>query len=53
MGLCKGWLGPGRGEEEHCMQSDTGRRRVVIGGVKPEIDAGRFPIKRVLGEPWW
>ena len=33
------------------MQSDTGRRRVIIGGVKPEIDAGRFPIKRVLGEP--
>ena len=32
------------------MQSDTGRRRVVISGVKPEIDAGCFPIKRVLGE---
>ncbi len=25
-------------------------RRVVISGVTPEIDAGRFPIKRVIGE---
>jgi len=27
-----------------------GRKRVVIEGVTPEIDAGRFPIKRVTGE---
>src|ERR1043166_6870267 len=27
-----------------------GRRRVVIEGVSPEIDGGRFPIKRVEGE---
>ena len=27
-----------------------GRRRVMIEGVAPEIDAGRFPIKRVPGE---
>jgi starch synthase (maltosyl-transferring) len=27
-----------------------GRRRVVIEGVSPEIDGGRFPIKRVVGE---
>lgn len=27
-----------------------GRRRVVIEGVRPEIDGGRFPIKRVVGE---
>ncbi|MGH2706896.1 MAG: maltotransferase domain-containing protein, partial [Actinomycetota bacterium] len=26
------------------------RRRVVIEGVSPEIDAGRFPIKRTVGE---
>ncbi|HZV48233.1 MAG TPA: alpha-1,4-glucan--maltose-1-phosphate maltosyltransferase [Candidatus Dormibacteraeota bacterium] len=26
------------------------RCRVVIEGVEPEIDAGRFPIKRVVGE---
>src|SRR5947207_7522705 len=28
----------------------NGRQRVVIEGVKPEIDAGRFPIKRTVGE---
>jgi starch synthase (maltosyl-transferring) len=27
-----------------------GRRRVVIENLKPEIDGGRFPIKRVIGE---
>ncbi len=27
-----------------------GRRRVVIEGVEPEIDGGRFPIKRTVGE---
>ncbi len=32
------------------MQTTDGRRRVVIEGVKPEIDGGRFPIKRVVGE---
>ncbi len=26
------------------------RRRVIIEGVKPEIDCGRFPIKRTTGE---
>ncbi len=26
------------------------RKRVVITGVQPEIDCGRFPIKRVVGE---
>ncbi len=26
------------------------RRRVVISGVKPEIDEGRYPIKRTVGE---
>lgn len=31
------------------MQIDR-RRRVVIENVKPEIDGGRFPIKRVAGE---
>jgi starch synthase (maltosyl-transferring) len=29
---------------------DEGRKRVVIEHVKPEIDGGRFPIKRVVGE---
>ena len=27
-----------------------GRARVVIEGVKPEVDAGRFPVKRSVGE---
>src|SRR5687767_11334782 len=27
-----------------------GRKRVVIEGVSPEIDCGRFPAKRVIGE---
>src|SRR5206468_2814992 len=27
-----------------------GRRRVVIGSVSPEVDGGRFPVKRVAGE---
>jgi starch synthase (maltosyl-transferring) len=27
-----------------------GRCRAVIEGVRPELDAGRFPIKRVVGE---
>jgi starch synthase (maltosyl-transferring) len=31
-------------------QQENGRRRVVIEGVSPEIDCGRFPIKRVVGE---
>ena len=29
---------------------EDGRKRVVIEGVDPEIDAGRFPIKRVAGD---
>jgi starch synthase (maltosyl-transferring) len=29
---------------------DDGRKRVVIENVKPEIDGGRFPAKRVTGE---
>ncbi len=32
------------------MKGREGRARVVISGVRPEIDCGRFPIKRVLGE---
>ncbi len=29
---------------------NEGRIRVVIEGVKPEIDDGRFPIKRIIGD---
>ena len=32
------------------MRDEAGRRRVVIEGVEPEIDGGRFPVKRVVGE---
>ena len=32
------------------MHPDAGRRRVVIEGIQPAIDAGRFPIKRTVGE---
>jgi starch synthase (maltosyl-transferring) len=32
------------------MRCEDGRTRVVIEGVKPEIDGGRFPIKRTVGE---
>jgi len=32
------------------MEEPEGRARVIIEGVKPEIDSGRFPIKRVIGE---
>ena len=27
------------------------QRRVIVEGVHPEVDAGRFPIKRTVGEP--
>jgi len=30
---------------------DQGRSRVAIENVKPEIDCGRFPAKRTVGEP--
>ena len=31
-------------------RAGDGRRRVVIEAVTPEIDAGRFPAKRSVGE---
>ncbi|MBV9762579.1 MAG: alpha-1,4-glucan--maltose-1-phosphate maltosyltransferase [Acidobacteriaceae bacterium] len=31
-------------------QRADGRRRVIIEGVSPEIDGGRFPAKRTLGD---
>src|SRR4051812_25401361 len=27
-----------------------GRRRVVVEGVRPQVDAGRFPVKRCVGD---
>jgi starch synthase (maltosyl-transferring) len=32
------------------MQTPDGRVRVVVEGVRPEIDCGRFPAKRVVGD---
>ena len=36
--------------EQAIQEREEGRRRVVIEGVEPEIDCGRFPAKRVVGE---
>jgi len=30
--------------------NEDGRKRVIIEGVTPEVDGGRFPIKRTVGE---
>jgi starch synthase (maltosyl-transferring) len=38
------------GSGEDTVRVREGRRRVVIEGVQPELDGGRFPVKRVLGE---
>lgn len=32
------------------MLPEEGRKRVIVEGVEPEIDGGRFPIKRINGE---
>ena len=32
------------------MKSTDGRRRVVIEGIAPQIDAGRHPVRRIVGE---
>jgi len=32
------------------IEQEKGRTRIVIEGVKPEIDSGRFPIKRIIGD---
>ncbi len=32
------------------MRVEEGRKRVIIEGVQPEIDAGQYAIKRVVGE---
>src|SRR5438045_1043048 len=37
-------------QAEHTSQPENGRSRVVVEGVTPEIDGGRFPIKRIAGE---
>jgi len=32
------------------MEREEGTKRIVIEGVNPEIDSGRFPIKRIIGD---
>ena len=32
------------------MEVAEGRRRVIIAGVQPSVDGGRYPIKRTVGE---
>jgi (1->4)-alpha-D-glucan 1-alpha-D-glucosylmutase len=32
------------------INSNDGRKRVIIKNVKPEIDSGKFPIKRAIGD---
>jgi starch synthase (maltosyl-transferring) len=32
------------------MEHEEGRKRIVIEGVEPEIDGGRFPIKRIVND---
>src|ERR1700757_1158793 len=39
-----------KSREEALAPLVDGRRRVVIESVWPEVDGGRFPIKRVVGE---
>ena len=35
---------------EETLESGEARKRVIIEGVKPEIDGGRFPIKRTVDD---
>ncbi len=36
--------------KEYMLRKDEGRGRVAIERVTPEIDGGRFPIKRIVGD---
>ena len=36
--------------EDAYMEQSDGRARVIISGVKPEVDSGLFPAKAVVGE---
>ena len=54
--MARAAAGRQRGERSSTRQTKApllpvdGRKRVVIEGVSPEIDAGRFPARRVSGE---
>jgi starch synthase (maltosyl-transferring) len=43
-------IGSVKGTRRDEKDVDAGRRRVAIEGVSPEIDSGRFPIKRTVGQ---
>ncbi len=32
------------------MELEEGRKRIIIEGVQPEIDGGRFPAKRIIND---
>src|SRR5438270_315490 len=43
--------GPGEGLARSSRASLVdGRRRVIVAAVRPELDGGRFPVKRVVGD---
>src|SRR5262245_11182267 len=43
--------GPERGLARTARPSVVdGRRRVVVAAVRPELDGGRFPVKRIVGD---
>jgi starch synthase (maltosyl-transferring) len=46
----KGWRKMKKSEGKQSRPVKDGRRGIIIEGVKPEIDCGRFPVKRVAGE---
>ena len=46
-----GWHGLVVNTKSRCLSPEgTGRKRVVVEYVSPQVDGGQFPIKRVVGE---
>jgi hypothetical protein len=41
---------PRRQTAKEKFNTEQSRQRVVIEGVKPETDGGRFPVKRTIGD---
>ena len=42
--------GPEQGWRARTASLVDGRRRVIVAAVRPELDGGRFPVKRVVGD---
>ncbi|MBN1836433.1 MAG: DUF3416 domain-containing protein, partial [Spirochaetales bacterium] len=38
------------GARDHRLEGLDGRRRIAVENVQPQVDCGRFPIRRVIGE---